>query len=590
LIALGAVGAAAEQTAHPVGFRIFGLLRDQPFVLLFLVVAVGYALGRISVKHISLGATASTLLLSLAVSLVGSAVYATTFQVPDFVGSVFFNLYMFAIGMKIGPQFISGLKSDARNYIILGVLTPVLAIVIALGLALLYRFPPGVAAGILGGADTATPGLGAAKDAIMSGKAHLPAGVTPDEVIGQMSTTFAFAYCISTALFVVMLKLLPQLFGRNAVEDAKAFERKAQGGGDVPLPGAAETFLRRPVPTAVRVYRVEAPETDGRTVKELHQRYPLAVIERIKHEGLIADATDEQVVHLGDKVALSGRVERHLQNYRKVGPEVADPELADVGFETVELIIRKRAVVGQTLEQVAASWGHGLYLNALFRGGEAIPYGPATKIQKDDVLRVTGGALHLKRLAEQAGTVVQPSLSTDIVTIALGVSLGALLGALSIRLGDVKLSLGSAVGLLIVGIALSILRTRNPSIGGPFPEPARRLIEDLGLNVFAAVLGLNAGANVLAAMQRGSLLPIIVGVLLIGLLPPLLAWLLGQYRFRMNSALLLGAVAGARCNSPGMRAAQEATRSTVPAVSYPVTFALSNIALTLACYFFGIFF
>jgi putative transport protein len=589
LVGFAALGAGVEEPWIP-GRRIFEFLRAQPFVILFLVVAGGYSLGQLKLKQVSLGATASTLLLALLVSVTASAVYGMAFNAPDFVGSVFFNLYMFAVGMKVGPQFISGLKSDARNFILIGLLTPALAIGIALGLNVLFHLPPGVAVGIFGGANTATPGLGAARDAISSRAASLPAGVSASQAIGSMSTAFAFAYCVSTALFVLMLRLLPQLFKKDPVAEARALQQASESEGALPLPGAADAFLRRPIPSAVRVYQVEAPELDGHSVKALRQRYPLATIERIKHQGQTLEGTDEQILSLGDEVALGGSIEQHIHNFRKVGPEVSDPELADIGAETVDLVVRKPEAVGQTLAQFAVSWGHGLYLNGMFRGGEPIPFGPKTVLERNDVLRVTGSALHIGLLTEHAGVVVRSSLSTDIVTIACGVALGAALGALAIRVGNVRLSLGSAVGLLLVGIALSTLRTRNPALGGPFPEAARQLIEDLGLNVFAAVMGLNAGPTVLTAIRGGALLPIIIGAILIGLIPPFIAWLLGQYRLRMNTAILLGAVAGARCNSPGLRAAVEETKSSAPAISYPATFALSNITLTIACYMFGMYF
>jgi putative transport protein len=137
-------------------------------------------------------------------------------------------------------------------------------------------------------------------------------------------------------------------------------------------------------------------------------------------------------------------------------------------------------------------------------------------------------------------------------------------------------------------VAFSALRTRNPALGGPFPEPARQLFEDLGLNVFVAVLGLNAGLGVVKAIESGAIVPVLIGSVVLGLLPPLVGWALGQYRLKMNIAELLGAVAGARCSSPGMRAAQETAHSAAPAIAYPVTFAISNVLLTIMSYLFAL--
>ena len=159
---------------------------------------------------------------------------------------------------------------------------------------------------------------------------------------------------------------------------------------------------------------------------------------------------------------------------------------------------------------------------------------------------------------------------------------------MTIPIGGLKLAMGSAVGLLLVGIVLSILRTRQPGFGGPFPEPARQLLEDLGLNIFVVVMGLNAGSGVLKALSAGALPPILIGTLVVGFLPAIVAWIVGAFLFKMNGALLLGAVAGGRCNSAGLRAAQETSQSNVPALSYPVTFALSNVVLTVMTYVFAL--
>jgi putative transport protein len=205
-------------------------------------------------------------------------------------------------------------------------------------------------------------------------------------------------------------------------------------------------------------------------------------------------------------------------------------------------------------------------------------------VREGDVLRVTGSKWRVGILEREVGTIVRPSLSTDTVTLALGLAIGAFLGALTVKIGSLSLTLSTSVGLLLVGIGLSTLRTRFPAFGGPFPEPARQLLEDLGLNVFVAVLGVNAGAGVVQAMSGGALGPIVLACLIVGFIPPLIGWLVGAKVLKMNAALLLGAVAGGRCNSPGMRAATEVSESNVPAISYPVTFAISNVILTLASY------
>jgi putative transport protein len=293
---------------------------------------------------------------------------------------------------------------------------------------------------------------------------------------------------------------------------------------------------------------------------------------------------DELTLRGGDHVALFGTVHRLVELEPDVGPEIDDPDLRETARQTVDLVLSKEAACNKKLGDLARGIGHGVYLNAMFRSGESIPFGPELLTEKGDVLRVTANPQRVEHLRKNAGAVVRPSLASDMVTIGIGLTLGALLGAFHIPAGPIKITLGPAVGLLIVGITLGALRTRHPELGGPFPESARKLLEDLGLSVFVAILGLTSGVGVVDAISSGGVVGIVISALIVGLIPPLVAWVIGLYVLKMNPSLLLGAVAGGTASAAGLNAAQEATESTVPAIAYPVAFAVGNILLTLLCY------
>jgi putative transport protein len=557
-------------------------LGGQPFILLFLVVAAGYALGRVKVKGVNLGATASSLLIALGLSLLGTTVGAKI-SIPDLASTIFFNLFMFAVGMKVGPQFLSGLRRDAGKFIFFGLFIPFASAGLMLAMRALVDLPPGLLPGILAGSNTATPGLGAAQAAYSTA-----GGPRHAEAVANLSTAFAFSYCISLILFVMLMKL-PDLLGRNTPRAACAFEAQIRGALSDPLPGTGGEFLGAPLPVAHRSYQLEQTAPVGHRLEEMRRTYPYVSIERILRGGRVLAPTDDVVLQPHDTLALYGPIARLLLAASVIGPEVDVPELRDTGSQTADVVAQHDAAVGQTLRALAEDVGHGLYLNAVFRGGAEIPHGPETVVARGDVLRVTGAKWRIDALESRVGRVVRPSVSTDLVTLALGLAVGGALGAVTIPIGALKLAIGSAVGLLLVGIVLSVLRTRQPGLGGPFPEPARQLLEDLGLNVFIAILGLNAGAGVAQTLAGGALGPIVVGCLVVGFIPPVVAWVIGMVVFKMNDALLLGAVAGGRCSSPGLRVAQEVSESTVPAISYPVTFAISNVVLTLLTYVFAMF-
>jgi putative transport protein len=560
--------------------RLFVFLGTQQFALLFLLVTGGYLLGKLQFGGVGLGSTGATLILSLEVSVWALADQGITFEIASFASTMFFNMFMFAVGMKVGPQFIAGMRRNGIKFVVIAVVIPVTSLALALAFRSAVGLAPGMAPGILSGANTATPGLGAAQTAYTSG------ATSAEEIqvtLGNLSTSFAFSYSITIVLFVLMMKILPRVFHRDAAAEARRYV-EAEMGGSAPLPGEANAFLVGTLPVATRSYALEGHEFVGRALGELKRALPLIAVERILRAGRMLALSNDLTLRRGDTVALFGTVPRLVDAAPRFGPEVDAPELRETKRQTVDLVVNKPAALGKTLGELAQDVGHGVYLNAMFRGGESVPFGIDTVAEKGDVLRVTAGQERIARLEQEAGTVVRPSLSTDIVTLGLGLAAGALLGAISVPTGPIKLTLGPSVGLLIVGIALSAFRTRHPELGGPFPEPARKLLEDLGLGVFVAILGLTSGAGVIQAIMTGGVLTIVVGALVVGLIPPLLAWVIGLYLLRINSALLLGAVAGGSASAAGLNASQEAAASTVPAIAYPVAFAVGNILLTLFSY------
>lgn len=564
------------------GGGVIRFLNREPFAALFLVMAGGYALGKLTLKGISLGPTAGSLVIAIGLSSWASAGYGIAFELPPFASVVFFNLFIFAIGMKVGPQFLSGLDRGVKNYVFLSLLVPLSALALTFGLRLVVQPPPGVTAGLFAGANTATPGLAAGSAAFASGAVTLPAGVDQAAALQDMSTAFACAYCVSAVAFVVFLKVLPSAFRRDARAEAEAFEREVSGGG-APLPGGSAGFWPGALPVERRSYRIERPNVVGKSLRELRAQHPFLAVEHLSRAGVSLPLTDDTVLELGDQIGIFARVPLLLDAAPRLGAEIHDASAPPPDWQVVEVVQRNPDVLGRTLPELVKDVGHGLYLNALFRGGEEIPRGGDVAIRKGDVLRVTGSPERIARLEQHVGPVVRASLSTDILTLALGLSVGALLGAVKVPIGRVELTLGS-LALLLVGIAFSAVRTRNPALGGPFPEPARQLLEDLGLNVFVVVLGLGAGPGVTRAVEAHALVPLVVGALVVGLLPTLGAWMVGLYRLKMNTAELLGAVAGARCAGSGLKSAQELCRSTVPAIAYPVTYAISNLLFTLITY------
>ncbi len=234
------VGGAALDLFEPViesGFHgFFELLEKQKFVFLLLALAIGYPLGRITVMGISLGPTAGTLLVGIAMALTAKLAFDITYDMPGLVSTIFLLMFMYALGLKVGPQFFSGLKSGGVAFVTIGVLVVVLNWVIVMGAVKAIGMAPGFGPGIISGSYTITAIIGVATSALQSG-AYTPAdGITADQIGANIAAGYAISYILSSVGIILLIRYLPAMFGRNAVEDAKVAEKEMSGTGSVAPP------------------------------------------------------------------------------------------------------------------------------------------------------------------------------------------------------------------------------------------------------------------------------------------------------------------------------------------------------------------
>src|SRR5262249_53561924 len=157
---------------------------------------------------------------------------------------------------------------------------------------------------------------------------------------------------------------------------------------------------------------------------------------------------------------------------------------------------------GRTLPDLLRRVGPGLYPNAVFRAGAELPVGLETTLKKGDVIRITGTDPHIAELGVRVGQVIRSSHSSDILTLAIGLLVGAALGAIPVPLFGISVSFGAAA-VLVTGILFGWLKTRHPALGGPISEGGRRLMEEMGLNIFTSVLAINSGQAVYQVITQG---------------------------------------------------------------------------------------
>jgi putative transport protein len=427
---------------------------------------------------------------------------------------------------------------------------------------------------MLAGALTSSPTLAGAQDAVKSGLVTLPGAVSQAKALENISVGYAITYVFGTLGMILVARLFPRIAGIDLPAEAAKLEReRGLGRGRRRSPGGSLPI--------VRAYRLPA-DMVGKTVAQVDAEagHFQGKVLRIKRGPELLEGTPDLVLEAGDLVSLIAGIGVHEGARGKDAEEVLDADLLNHQVTTRDIVVTDVKVVGKTLKDLDMPNAYGCFATALTRASIDLPLDPALPLQKGDRLAVVGERDNLQRLAEAIGFVEQDLEKTDLATFAFGMIAGTLLGLVTLRLGEVSIGLGTAGGLLVVGILIGYLGSLMPTFGR-VPAAARYVLMELGLMLFMAGVGLNAGRVVVEALASVGPLLIVSGVL-VTLLPPVVAYLVGRWLLRMNPALLLGSMTGAMTSTPAMNVVTEAAGSGVPALGYAGTYTFANVLLTFA--------
>lgn len=568
----------------------FNLLSRELFVALFLALGAGHLLGRVKVRGFTLGSTASSLLVALLLSGTAFSVAGVRFAVPDLIQTIALSLFLYAVGLRVGPQFIAGLRKEGVHLVILTFITAALNFLLVFYGSRWADLPPGFAPGMISGGYNVTAAMGVASAAVTSGTYPIPEGITAEQITANIAAGYSLTYVFSLLGIVLLITHLPGMFGIDPVKAGAESTKRFSGSLD-PAPGTAAAFEHGMLPGDIRVFRLENRALAGRRVREVFEQYSTPVVRLTRH-GAIVPLLDNPKMETGDLLTVGGQIENLLKDTAAIGPEVADEQARQIDLDQAEIFLSKPEFAGKTLQEFLSSPpGYAVRVRALFRQGQEMPLVPGAKLQARDVLRVIGPVQAVGRAIHALGQGVRPTEATNIVTLCLGAVAGYLIGLLSVKIGGIPIGLGTPAGVIIAGITVATIRTMNPAFGGPVPEGARNFLENAGLDLFVTALGLNVAPALINALSQGRVVAMVVLVGLVGaLVPPLISWLVGLYVFKMDPILLAGAVAGSRSSTTAMKAMQDASKSAVPAFGYPVPYALSAVIVLIFAYLATVFY
>jgi len=540
-------------------------LRQYPELAIFIALAVGFWIGPKKLGGFNLGNVTATLLAAVVIGQLGIAI-------PGPIKSTFFMLFLFAVGYGVGPQFFAGLSKDGPKQILFSVLVLVLCLLAPLLCARFAGLDVGYAAGLYAGSQTTSAAIGVASDQIgRLGADAAQAKAWADAIPIGYAVTYIFG-TIGSA--IILAQVGPKLIG---VDLAKACaEYEASMGG---VAGKDAGVFSAYTSAVIRAYRIEPGELTGKPVSDLFPGLRIFV-ERVRRGGEIFEADSSTVLEAGDVVAISGPRAHLVERVESVCAEVEDRDLLDFAVEKVDIFLRAKRFSGLTLRQLAdMPETRGIYLRKITRNLVEIPILPETEILRGDLLTVVGSQSHVNAFAASAGYADRPAEATDLMVVSIGIVVGALAGALSVTVGGIPIGLSTSGGALLAGLILGYLRAVHPTFGN-IPAPALWLLNTLGLNVFIAVVGINAAPGFVAGLQQEG-----IGLFLWGALattvPLVVAVLLGHFVFKFHPAILFGVCAGVRTTTAALGMIQETAKSKVPALGYGLPYAVGQMLLTI---------
>ncbi|MDE5652147.1 MAG: aspartate-alanine antiporter [Muribaculaceae bacterium] len=551
-------------------------LRDNPAIAIFLTLGLGFLIGRLKYKTFSLGTVTSVL-------LVGVVVGQLDIPVSGPLKSVAFLLFLFAIGYSVGPEFFRALRGSGLKQVAFAVVMCVVCLGVTWLTALFFHYNVGETLGLFAGAQTISAVIGVGQDAIGNMEASAADKTAWQNII---PVCYAVTYIFGTIGSAWILGSLgPAMLGglKKVRKDTADLEAKMNKSSLTSDPA----FISALRPVVYRAYRAAGDFfASPRSVADIESRLESLgrriYVERLRKGGALVDQPSaDEAVAKGDEIVLSGRREFVVEDESWIGPETADAELLSFPVEKVPVMIARKEIDGMTIDALRREpFMRGVLISKLTNNsGLALPVLADTTLHRGDILTIQGDAREVGAAAPRLGYEDKPSTATDMVFVGLGIFVGALIGAITLRLGGIPVSLSTSGGALIAGLVLGWLRSRHPTFGR-IPAGSLWILNNLGLNLFIAVIGIASGPTFISGIKDVGWMLFLAGIIATTL-PLIIGVWMGDKLFHFPAAINLGCVAGSRVTTASLGAIQDNIGSSLPAMGYTITYAIGNTLLIL---------
>jgi putative transport protein len=540
------------------------LSKSQPIAhaigVLAFVCVIGMAFGSLKFRGIGLG-TSGVLFAGILVGHFGEAVDHHTLEFVKEFGLV---LFVFTIGLQLGPGFFAALRQQGVKMNALAATIVLLGAICAPLIGWLAHFDAAAVLGIFSGASTNTPSLGAATQTLST----LP-GIAPDR-LALPALAYAVTYPTAIVGIIGTLLLLKKVFGIDAVHEAE--DLAARNRRDIE-------------PLERRTLVVTNPNLDGVCLDVVPGRTEAGVtISRVRHGNETSLATNATVLHRDDRLAVVG-TPSGLDSFERVIGRRSDEDLvlAESGLTFRRVVVTDHHVLGKTVGELHLNDRFGVAVTRVTRADIEMTAVPGMRLQFGDVLQIVGREEEINKAATSLGNSLKELNETHFVPFFIGIVLGVALGTMPIAFPGLPqpIRLGLAGGPLIVALILGRVGHFRRQVWH-MPVNTNLAFREFGIALFFAAVGLSAGARFFATVFSATGLQWLLAGACVTVLPLVLAGIFARTVLRMNFLDISGLLAGSMTDPPALAFASNIAGSDAPTVAYATVYPLTTLLRILS--------
>lgn len=523
----------------------------QAVIVLSVIIAIGLGLGKVKVMGVSLGVT-FVFFVGILAGHLGFSIDENMLQYAQSFGLV---LFVYELGLKVGPGFFASFRSGGVKLNMLGLATVVLGTVMAIGISEIWHISMGDMVGILSGATTNTPALGAAQETLTQ--------------LGEPAAGAALSCAVTYPLGVVGVILAFVVLRKTVVRPSDMQSHVHEEANQ----------------TYIAAFQVHNPGIFDKKVREVAAFAPHKfVISRLWHDGTVCIPTSETVLSRGDRLlvittdadapaleVLFGRQEQTDWNADDIDWNAIDSSLI-----SKHVIVTKPEINGKRLGSLRLRNSYGINITRVLRSGVQLLATPSLVLQLGDRLTCVGEAKAIENVEKVLGNVATDLREPNLAAIFVGMVLGLILGSVPFFVPgmDTPVRLGLAGGPIIVGILIGCFGPRFHMVTYT-TRSANLMLRGIGLSLFLACLGLSSGANFLDTVMSGDG-PLWIGIgFIITVAPVLIMAVLSMRLWHLNFGETCGMLSGAMANPMSLNYADDTCEGDDPAVAYATVYPVS---------------